>query len=418
LVGHGATGNISNDTAYREFYLYLIRCLAANGFIAASIRTLATDGRGVYSALNRKAYYLRNVKALRSELDTLGVPHSPRTVFIGHSEAGEAVLAFGADELDEFEVDLRSRVAFAPTSGSEATAMTDMLMWGTLDGDNTDLDVINHIYREPQHLGSVIWIPGGWHGGFADGISVAKSDPETAQEIVDNGLSRADQQALAAWYTVAFARWSTFGESHLRPYLFGEVEPEIAARPVVFFRTNSNWGLPSDHFCVGNCYSFQGFASVAPPGPPDTLSSLDPLCPHLDLGWRAIWEGGAARIRFDTQELTLGPEIGLKVGIATVVESIWIPSQGPVDVSVRLIYEEDDASDWIDRVLEPSARVDTPAQGGVSRSRSLLRTFYFQASSFIGGESRKISAIEVELSANGGGDVVIQMPCLFLQYLY
>lgn len=420
LVGHGATAGVPNDTAYRDFYGYLVRCLAANGFIAGSIRTLATNTEGRYQALNRKTYYLRNMDALRSELDALGLSYSPRTVFIGHSEAGEAVLAFGIEELEEYGIDLRARVAFAPTSGSGgANSMNDLLMWGTLDDDNAVTDIIDHIYREPQQLGCVVWVPGGWHGGFAENVNVSSTDPGTAFEIVEQGLTPGEQQQLVAWYTLAFARWSTFGESYLRPYLFGEVEPDVSARGVVFFRTNSNWGLPAEHFCTGLCHSFEGFSSYSPPGPPGMLSGLDPLCPHLDLGWRGLWIEGSPRLTFITKNLTLGPEVGLKFGIATVVESPWIQSQQPVTVSFRLVYDDDDTSPWIDRVLEPSSRVETPSDGPIpSRSRTLLRTFYFPASTFIGGDSREVAAIEIELSADGGGDVVFQMPCLFLQYLY
>lgn len=307
-----------------EDHTYLMRHLALNGIVAASIANSGdNENRG-----EQMVSYLNGLTAYWTWSGRLG----GRVAFAGHSRGGEGAVTAArlvAEGLGAFAYDVRAVVSIAPTDGggSNGPDPHEDLTGAMADGylaiyGSHDLDVQGSLAiaanAEPQETAFAIYDRAGAEfssEGFQIlGIHVDKSfvfligaghgDFKNLGFSIGNGTE--EGQATAKAYFNAFLRWQIWDQDHFRGFFDGAWRPDAIESSDVVQQFSAGLRRVVDDFENGDDGVSRIGGSVAHSDPITFLEG--PLhqtiasSPHETGGLRITW-AGAETVRWNIPNL-------------------------------------------------------------------------------------------------------------------
>lgn len=400
LLCHGKNDFIST-TAFETVWNYLGNCLAANGFLVASIRHFK-DGSG--TAADR---FINNLKFLMKGLvqkhGALGKP----LALLGQSEGAMGAIRAGQRISDGEIAQLFSKVdavvALAPSiSANEPipdfseSALSMLVLQGTHDGDSPAGGVsLLHYLSSAAQLKSFCWIFGGSHANFLQGAAdkdafIVKQggfglrviNPKTQWLITQNYVGMfllwrlAGQKAFKGLFVgEAAVTWKAGVEKAIQSDLDNEkvrIEPRYDTRRGSF---------PLSAKSAPAAVHFSGFSTVSTFKP---LQILNTSLPHEDTsGFIATWQTEPGdpppRISVDCDNIsTLAKSYAAiefqAVLVANSALNDLAPPPSPILVSASAVHANG-FSKSVQILIEPSLFVPALLASDMSNvSRSMLST--------------------------------------------
>ena len=297
ILTHGGTSGQNESSFYATQFNYLIRCLAANGIVAASVRSYSLsepDDDGLTGKVQRIGYLVQNLKAVMDQMLSRGIdPSGSRVAFLGHSEGAQAALSVDWKQVPDNLI--VGSVALSPTAGNypsgfvASTSRPSLIFGGTLDSSQPPNVAIAN-FEQIVGNGGVSYcrfLYGGYHAGYTEDPT-PNADVPTNEEISNRGLFDSPMQAdVVKWYTIAFLRHVFYAEPEWLPYLRDEfaLAPPAAALPSVgLYRPGPLAIMAIRDLCPSDveCITTENVDSLDY----GVLADLDPRCDHHYLGYR------------------------------------------------------------------------------------------------------------------------------------
>lgn len=243
---HGQVGSLikneNKPTAHEILWEYLAQCLAANGFVVASIRHFLPPGKPddpapPPGAIVARDQFLKHIAFLIGESEDNGNIAAKFKLFgkplalVGASEgASGAILA--AQRISQFAIPtivsfVNAVIALAPTDKNTSGNYTEALLvlQGTHDGDAPvgAQSIVSYEKANPASSKFFMWMHGANHIRMLDTANAGDEGiTKTSLTDPDTQITSISQHFIVKNYAFGFLKWRMTGDPQYRPLFIGD----------------------------------------------------------------------------------------------------------------------------------------------------------------------------------------------------